>query len=154
MTSRFSDIDMKTTMVALELSRKLGRVLFLPLALGAAILSLITVRFFAEEAGAGHWQSPVAIWFYASFALMTMSGCFWALRGTPRPIILIPFGCLVFTGGCLLFAGWIQVMVQESIREDPFNILMVAIPLACLAFGKSLVLHGVALWRQSSRREP
>ena len=139
---RFRHIDARIAVHAIEVSRKLGVLVFLPLALVSALVALITFNSLLVEFSSG---GPYAEsrWFIVSFLIFVLSLALFSQRKRPRPIVLIPSGIFSITVGLVLLVGWCSGIAAGCWKQDlGLALLGLVLWFGPLAFGWSLCRYG------------
>lgn len=143
---RFREIDLALVAMAIELSRKSGIYVFLPLSLVSALVALITGVSLLDGADGASWID--IYWFLSSVVVFAITTTLFVQRGKARWWIMIPLGTIVSAIGLALLLGW-ALSFKEAVRTQKIFLasmgwIMGAGP---AGFGISLCRYGAYLFR-------
>jgi len=143
---RFRHIDIRVVAVAIELTRKLGIYIFLPVAIFSALLIAITAGPFFSEFSLGHKLSKESVWFLISAVAFILSTGLFVQRKRPRPFLLILAGGTISVMGLIFLVTlfW-DVLTGGWGKDIGFALFGLVFGLAPLLFGLALCKYGFLL---------
>ena len=148
--NRFREIDVRLAVLAVDLSRRLGLYVFLPLVIVTGIIVAATARLAFQELTEPHGASVNTLCFGLGTAVFVLSLVLFAQRRHPRPYVMIPSGCVAIAVGILLLIAWTMSIVHGDWGGNAWSILIGWIYwFGPVNFGIALCRYGYLLYRAS-----
>jgi hypothetical protein len=147
---RFRVID-ANLLNAIDLSRRLGLYVFLPVLVLSALTSLITLKSFLNGLSSGGLLHGESLYFVVSSSVFLACLVLFLQRRRPRYYLMIPCGIVSVAVGIVVFVGWLDGFRRGEWQKDPSLLLFSwVIWFAPLSFGLSLCRYGYLLFKGRS----